>query len=137
MLNRCFFIGRVTRKPELRATGNKVLVTTFSIACERDIPGDNGQRSVDYVDIVAWRRLAETCAEHLDKGRLVLVEGRLQVRSYETQDGQKRRATEVIADRVDFLDHPKAAPTKDKPTAKAQADSVGEDVKVEEDDIPF
>lgn len=104
MLNRVVLIGRLTRDPELRYTPSGVAVASFALAVERPFVSQSGEREVDFIDIVAWRKLAETVANHLNKGRLVAVDGRLQVRSYETQEGQKRRVAEVVADNVRFLD---------------------------------
>ncbi len=107
MLNRVILIGRLARDPELRYTPAGVPVAGFTLAVERPFTNRDGRREVDFIDIVAWRRQAETCANHLSKGRLVAVEGRLQIRSYETQEGQRRRVAEVIADSVTFLDWPR------------------------------
>ena len=108
MLNRVILIGRLTRDPELRVTSQSgVPMASFTVAVDRPFQSQSGQRETDFIDCVAWRRLAETVAEHMRKGRLVAVEGRLQIRSYETQDGQRRRAAEVVADDVRFLDRPR------------------------------
>ena len=104
MLNRVILIGRLTADPAMRYTPNGISVANFTLAVERPFKSQNGEREADFIDIVAWRRLAELCANHLGKGRLVAVEGRLQVRSYEAQDGSKRRTYEVVADSVQFLD---------------------------------
>jgi single-strand DNA-binding protein len=106
MLNRVILIGRLTRDPELRVTQSGISVATFSVAVDRPY-SSQGQRETDFIDCVAWRRLAETVSEHMRKGRLVAVEGRLQIRSYETQDGQRRRVAEVVCDDVRFLDRPR------------------------------
>lgn len=107
MLNRIIVIGRLTKDPELRYTPNGVPVATFSVACDRPVrPG--GERETDFFDIVTWRKLAETVGNHLRKGRLVALQGRLQIRSYEAQDGTRRKVTEIVADDVQFLDRPTA-----------------------------
>ncbi|MCL6580520.1 MAG: single-stranded DNA-binding protein [Firmicutes bacterium] len=106
MLNRIVLIGRLVRDPELRYTPNGVATCSFSLAVDRPFVNQRGERETDFIDIVTWRKLAETCGQHLQKGRLVAVDGRLQVRSYETPDGQKRRVAEVVADTVRFLDWP-------------------------------
>ena len=100
MINRVILIGRLTRDPELRYTTSGTAVCRFSLAVQRKFNRDEA----DFIDIVVWRGLAENCANYLGKGRLAAVEGRLQVRTYEAQDGQKRRVTEVVADDVRFLD---------------------------------
>jgi single-strand DNA-binding protein len=104
VLNRIILIGRLTRDPELRYVPSGQPVASFTLAVDRPFANQQGERQTDFIDIVAWRRLAEQVTQHLAKGRLVAVEGRLQIRSYETQDGQKRKAAEVVADAVRFLD---------------------------------
>ena len=109
-LNKVMLIGRLTRDPEMRYTPSGQPVTSFSVATNRYASGPDGDRRefTDYHNIVAWnigkRNLAETVAQYLKKGSLCYVEGRLQTRSWEGQDGQKRRATEVVANDVQFLD---------------------------------
>ena len=103
MLNRIILIGRLTRDPELRYVPSGHPVASFTLAVDRPFANQQGERDTDFIDIVAWRKLAEQASQHLSKGRLVAVEGRLQIRSYETQDGQKRKAAEVVADAVRFL----------------------------------
>jgi len=106
MLNRIILIGRLVADPQLRYTQSGTAVANFRIAVDRPYTNQQGQRETDFIDIVTWRRLAEVCANNLTKGRLVGVEGRLQVREYE-HEGQKRRTAEVVADNVQFLDWPK------------------------------
>jgi single-strand DNA-binding protein len=107
VLNRIVLIGRLTRDPELRYTPNGHAVASFTLAVDRPFNNPQGERETDFIDIVSWRKLAETVSGHLQKGRLVAVQGRLQIRSYETQDGQRRKAAEVVADDVRFLDRPR------------------------------
>lgn len=105
MLNRVILIGRLTRDPELRYTPAGVAVTQFTLAVDR--PFSNSQtkeREADFINIVTWRQLAETCANYLRKGRLTAVEGRMQVRNYDNNEGRKVYVTEVIADNVRFLE---------------------------------
>ncbi|HCW50794.1 MAG TPA: single-stranded DNA-binding protein [Clostridiales bacterium] len=106
MLNRIVLIGRLVRDPELRYTPNGVATATFTLAVDRPFVNQKGERETDFIDIVTWRKLAEVCASHLGKGRLVAVDGRLQIRSYETSEGQRRRVAEVVAQDVRFLDSP-------------------------------
>lgn len=103
-MNHIVLIGRLTRDPELRYTPNGVAVANFDLAVNRPTTNQQGERETDFIRIVAWQKQAELCANYLKKGRLVAVEGRLQIRSYETQDGQKRRVAEVVANFVQFLD---------------------------------
>lgn len=103
MLNRVVLIGRLTKDPELRYTPNGVAVTSFALAVDRNFKSAQGERETDFINIVVWRQLAENCANFLAKGKLAAVDGRLQIRSYEGQDGQKRTMAEVIAENVRFL----------------------------------
>jgi len=104
MLNRVILIGRLTRDPELRYTPSGVAVAQFTLAVDRPFSREGGERETDFIPIVTWRQLAETCANYLRKGRLAAVEGRIQVRSYENNEGRKVYVTEVVADNVRFLD---------------------------------
>jgi single-strand DNA-binding protein len=101
--NRIILVGRLTRDPELRATPDGTSVVRFAIAVNRPVrPG--AEEQVDYFDIVAFRQLADTVANYTTKGRLVLVEGKLQTRSYTDREGNRRKAYEVVADNVRFLE---------------------------------
>lgn len=104
MLNRVILIGRLTKDPELRYTPSGVAVTQFTLACDRPFTNSSGEREADFIPIVTWRQLAETCANYLRKGRLTAVEGRIQVRSYDNNEGRRVYVTEVIADNVRFLE---------------------------------
>lgn len=143
MLNRVILIGRLTRDPELRYTANGIGVCTFSIAVNRSYTNQAGERPVDFIDIVTWRQLAENVANYMTKGRLVAVEGRLQVRTYEGQDGQKRRAAEVVADTVRFLDRALAGGTPRRSQDADGWEALGREVDpgevdiAEDDEIPF
>ena len=103
MLNRVVLIGRLTRDPELRFTQSGIAVASFSLAVDRNYKNAQGERETDFIDIVVWRQQAENCANYLSKGKLAAVDGSLRIRNYETQDGQKRKAVEVVADNVRFL----------------------------------
>ncbi|MGI6129098.1 MAG: single-stranded DNA-binding protein [bacterium] len=133
MLNKIILIGRLTRDPELRYTASGIPVAHFSLAVDRPFTNQQGERETDFIDIVVWRKLAEVCTNNLGKGRLVAVEGRLQIRSYETQDGQKRRVAEVVAENVRFLDWPKDR----SGTSGSSGDSFGTEVAFNPDDVPF
>ncbi|WP_145045109.1 single-stranded DNA-binding protein [Paenibacillus xylanexedens] len=104
MLNRVILIGRLTRDPELRYTPAGVAVTQFTLAVDRPFTSQGGEREADFIPVVTWRQLAETCANYLRKGRLAAVEGRIQVRNYENNEGKRVYVTEVIADNVRFLE---------------------------------
>ena len=127
-MNKIILIGRLTADPELRVTSTSAIpVARFSIAVDRPFPKE-GQQDVDYVDCVAWRKLGEAVAQYMHKGSLVAVEGRLQIRAYETQDGRKGRATEVVAEEVQFLE------PKSKGEGEAQNAPAAEPVTEE---VPF
>ncbi len=104
MLNRVILIGRLTRDPELRYTSTGIAVTRFTVACDRKFTNQQGERETDFIPVVTWRNLAENCANYTRKGSLVGLEGRLQVRSYENQEGRTVWTTEVVADDVRFLE---------------------------------
>jgi len=104
MLNRVILIGRLTRDPEMRYTPAGVAVTQFTLAVDRPFTSGQGEREADFIPVVTWRQLAETCANYLRKGRLTAVEGRIQVRNYENNEGKRVYVTEIIADNVRFLE---------------------------------
>ena len=105
MLNRIILMGRLTRDPELRHTQTGTPVASFSLAVDRDFRSrDGGERATDFSDIVAWRSTAEFVSKYLTKGRMAVVEGRLQMRDWTDRDGNKRRSAEVVADNVYFGD---------------------------------
>lgn len=104
MINRVVLVGRLTRDPELRHTQSGIAVTRFTLACERPFSGQSGKNETDFIDCVVWRKPAENAAQYLSKGSMAGVDGRLQVSSYDGQDGQKRYRAEVVADSVRFLD---------------------------------
>ena len=105
MLNHIVIMGRLTRDPELRRTGSGVAVASFSLAVDRDFaPKDGGERETDFIDCVAWRQTGEFVSKYFTKGRMAVVSGRLQIRSWTDKDGNKRRTAEVVADNVYFGD---------------------------------
>jgi single-strand DNA-binding protein len=104
MLNRIIVMGRLVRDPELRHTQAGKAVTSFTLAVDRDFKGQNGEREVDFIDIVAWGNTAEFVCSYFSKGRMAVAEGRLQFRDWTDRDGNKRRNAEVMADRVYFGD---------------------------------
>ena len=104
MLNRIILMGRLTRDPELRRTGSGTAVTSFSLAVDRDFKSQSGEKETDFIDIVAWRSTAEFVSKYFTKGRMAVVEGRLQIRDWTDKDGGKRRSAEVVADNVYFGD---------------------------------
>lgn len=117
MLNRTIIMGRLTRDPELRRTGSGVAVTSFSIAVERDMAPQGQQKETDFFDCVAWRNTGEFIAKHFTKGRMIVVEGKLQTRSWTDKDGNKRKTVEIVADNAYFGDS--------KPQGSSQSGSYG------------
>ena len=104
MLNKIVVMGRLTRDPELRRTQSGLSVTSFSVACDRDFKSQSGEKETDFIDIVAWRSTAEFVSKYFTKGRMAVVEGRLQIRDWTDKEGGKRRSAEVVADNVYFGD---------------------------------
>lgn len=128
MINRIVLVGRLTADPELRYTGSGVPVVTFRLAVDRSFTDASGERQTDFINIVAWRQRAEFAANYLGKGRLVAVDGRLQIRQWTTQDGQRRQTAEVVADQLSPLDRRReqAAPTPTEEEPAAEESEVGE-----------
>ena len=104
MLNKIFIMCRLTRDPELRRTQSGTPVTSFSLAVDRDFKSQSGEKETDFIDVVAWRSTAEFVAKYFTKGRMAVVEGRLQMRDWTDKDGNKRRSAEVVADNLYFGD---------------------------------
>ncbi|WP_027364740.1 single-stranded DNA-binding protein [Desulfotruncus alcoholivorax] len=138
MMNKVILIGRLTRDPELRYTPSGAPVAGFTLAVDRQFTNRQGERETDFINVVVWQKLAETCANHLGKGRLVAVEGRLQIRSYDDNQGIRRVAAEVVANEVKFLDRPKETQgMQPKGSSIAEADSFGSEISFNEEEIPF
>ena len=97
-------MGRLTIDPELRRTGSGTAVTSFSLACDRDFKSQSGEKETDFIEVVAWKNTAEFVSKYFSKGRMAVVEGRLQIRDWTDKDGGKRRSAEVVADNVYFAD---------------------------------
>lgn len=135
MLNKAIIMGRLTRDPELRRTQNGVAVAAFSLAVEQDYKGPDGTRATDFIDCVAWRNTADYVCKYFTKGRMAVVEGKIQVRNWKDQDGNNRRSTEVVAESVYFADSERtssaAAPA---PTAPAEPYELPEE---EAGELPF
>ena len=141
-MNRVILIGRLARDPELRFTQSGKSVANFSIAVNRPFSKDG---EADFINIVVWGKTAENCANYLAKGRLVALEGRLQNRTYETQTGEKRYITEIVANAVKFLDWGDRGGKPAAPTKQEQGDDF-EDIDIdinefqamdEDEDVPF
>lgn len=117
MLNHITIMGRLTRDPELRRTASGIAVASFSLAVDRDFTNrESGEKETDFIDCVAWRQTGEFVSKYFTKGRMAVVSGRLQIRSWTDNDGNKRRSAEVVADNVYFGDSKREAGTTSSPT---------------------
>ena len=130
MLNNVVLIGRLTKDPDLRYTPSGVAVASFTLAVQRPFAKE-GQQQADFIPIVVWGKQAENCATYIGKGRLVAIQGRIQVRTYDTPEGQRRWVTEVVAENVRFLD--RARNDQDNQNQY----SIGNEVNFSDDEIPF
>ena len=151
MLNKIILMGRLARDPELRRTGSGIAVTSFRLACDRDFKSQSGEKETDWIDVVAWRNTAEFVSKYFTKGRLAIVEGRLQTRDWTDKDGNKRVATEVVAENVYVGDSERdgagddgAAPAYSAPTsgyaapaAPAGGHSDFAEIGEEDGELPF
>ena len=144
MLNHITIMGRLVRDPELRRTGSGVAVTSFTLAVDRDFsPKDGSERETDFIDCVAWRQTGEFVSKYFTKGRMAVVAGRLQIRSWTDKDGNKRRTAEVIADNVYFGDSKRegegAAPAANYGSYAAPAAPASDFAMLDDDDaqLPF
>ena len=104
MLNKVVIMGRLCANPELRRTGSGTAVTSFSLACDRDFKSQSGDKDTDFIEVVAWKNTAEFVSKYFSKGRMAVVEGRLQIRDWTDKAGNKRTTAEVVADNVYFAD---------------------------------
>ena len=136
MLNHIVLMGRLTRDPELRHTQSGTAVAGFSLAVERDFKGDTGDRETDFIDCVAWRSTAEFVSKYLSKGRMAIVDGRLQMRDWTDRDGNKRRSAEVVADHVYFGDSKREAGTTQGQITAYQPNDAFEELG-DDEDVPF
>lgn len=141
MINRVVLIGRLTRDPELRYTPNGIAVATFTLAVDRPFTNQQGNRDTDFIRIVTWRQLAELCANYLKKGRLAGVDGRLQVRSFDNNEGRRITISEVVADNVRFLE---PAGTRNQGEQSRESQNMddpfaqdGDTIDISDDDLPF
>lgn len=142
-MNRIILLGRLTKDPEVRYTNTGKVVCQFTLAVDRPFANQEGQREADFIPVVIWGKQAETCGNSLTKGQRALVEGRLQIRSYDGKDGNKHWITEVIADRFEFIERKadfagrSSAPAAPKaPAQNGGMESFGQAVPFDEE-IPF
>ena len=140
MLNSVILMGRLTRDPELHRTGSGTAVTSFTLAVDRDFKSQNGSRETDFIDIVCWKGTAEFVSGYFSKGRVAVVEGRLQIRDWTDNSGFKRRNAEVIAENVYFGDSKhteKTAENYDQNYYAPQDNGQFEETIAEEAELPF
>ena len=134
-MNMVILVGRTVAAPELRYTPSGKAVAGFRIAVDRPVAGPNGERTADFVNIVCWNKTAEAVSNYLGKGRLVGVQGRLQIRSYDTESGERRWITEVIASTVQFLDR---KPEDGSANGSASTQPLPDETSAPaEDELPF
>lgn len=133
MINRTVLVGRLTKDPELRYTQSGTAVTSFTLACDRPFTNQQGEREADFIRCVVWKKAAESAANYLHKGSLTGVDGRIQTRSYDKEDGTRVFISEVVADRVQFLEPKKSGnQTDDDPFP-----SNGKPIDIDDSDLPF
>lgn len=130
-MNRVILIGNLTKDPELRYTPNGTAVTTFTLAINRPRANQAGEKEADFINIVAWQKLADVCATYLRKGKQAAIEGRLQTRSYDDKEGKRRYVTEVIAENVKFLNGGREEGYQPDPFGE------GKPININDDDLPF
>lgn len=133
MLNKIIVMGRLVRDPELRRTNSGTAVASFTIACDSDYKSDSGEREVDFFDCVAWRSTAEYVSKYFTKGRMAVVAGRLQTREWTDKNGNKRKATEIVAESVYFGDSKRDGATQQSYAAPQESFAELPD----EDELPF
>lgn len=131
MLNKIFIMGRLTRDPELRRTQDGNAVTSFALAVDRDFKSADGNKETDFIDVVAWRNTAEFAAKYFTKGRMAVVEGRLQMRDWTDKEGNKRRIAELVADNIYFGDSKR----EDAPAGNSAP--TFEEIEDDGGDLPF
>ncbi len=140
MLNRCTIMGRIVRTRELRRTQSGIPVCSFSVACDRDYKDKStGEKTTDFIDIVAWRNVAEFVSKYLTKGRMAVIDGRLQLRDWTDRDGNKRRNAEILANSVSFGDSKPKDQASPAPAAADAPDGAylgGHDTE-DDNELPF
>lgn len=134
MLNHITLAGRLVRNPELRRTQNGTAVASFTLACERDFKNESGDREVDFIDCVAWRKTAELVSGYFTKGRMAIVSGRMQIRGWTDKDGNRRKSAEILVDNIYFGDSkPQAEDAATEATGAEPYSEIAED----DDQLPF
>ncbi len=140
MINKVILVGRITKDPEVKFTASNIAVATFTVAVPRAFSDNSGERATDFIQCVVWRKQAENLGKYVKKGALLGVEGRIQNRSYETTDKDKRYITEVVCDAIQFLDTRSEVETSSAPQQAIHEDPLftsSKKLDVSEDDLPF
>ena len=137
MINRAILVGRLTKDPELRHTANDIAVATFTLAVNRQYANQSGEREADFIQCVVWRRQAENVHQFLSKGSLVGVEGRIQTRTYDDQDGNRKYITEIVCDSVQFLETKSQSESTQDNTPRSETRPKPKNDVISEDDLPF
>ena len=141
MLNKVVIMGRFTKDPELRRTGSGTAVTSFSLACDRDFKSQSGDKETDFIEVVAWKNTAEFVSKYFSKGRMAVVEGRLQIRDWTDKSGNKRITAEIVADNVYFADSKRSESNENqKENFNALSGRLSDDfvpLSEEDGEIPF
>ena len=136
MLNKIVIQGRLCSTPELRRTQSGTAVTSFTLAVDRDFKGQNGEKETDFIDIVAWRNTAEFVCNYFAKGRMAVVEGRLQIRDWTDKNGNKRSRAEVVADNIYFGDSKRETPNTSYQPPVAPTQQF-EELDEQDGELPF
>lgn len=137
-MNRIILLGRLTKDPEVRITPNEKTVCTFSMAVDRPFVGKDGKKEADFIPIQTWNKTAELIGNSVSKGQRLLVEGRLQIRSYDGKDGNRHYMTEVIADRVEFIERKEKTSQNGNLEGQEGFSGMGQDVTSQfDEEIPF
>ena len=141
MLNKIIIMGRLTIDPELRHTGSGTAVTSCSLACDRDFKSQSGDKETDFIEVIAWKNTAEFVSKYFSKGRMAVVEGRLQIRDWTDKSGNKRTTAEVVAENVYFADSKRSESNENqKENFNALSGRVSDDfapISEEDGEIPF
>lgn len=137
-MNRIILLGRLTKDPEVRITPNEKTVCTFSMAVDRPFVGKDGKKEADFIPIQTWNKTAELIGNSVSKGQRLLVEGRLQIRSYDGKDGNRHYMTEVIADRVEFIERKEKTSQNGNLKGQEGFSGMGQDVTSQfDEEVPF
>lgn len=134
MLNHITLAGRLVRNPELRRTQNGTAVASFTLACERDFKNESGDREVDFIDCVAWRKTAELVSGYFAKGRMAIVSGRMQIRGWTDKDGNRRKSAEILVDNIYFGD---SKPQAEEAATEATGAEPYSEIAEDDDQLPF